>query len=66
VLSAAGSCRRHFDGHSAVATTAAEVKYDLKPDCGRHMQVVTISVTGATAVFIGIILYCRYKRLMCY
>ena len=30
------------------------------------MQVITISVTGAAAVFIGIILYCRYKRLMCY
>ena len=30
------------------------------------VQVITISLTGATAVFIGIILYCRWKRLMCY
>ena len=31
-----------------------------------YAQVITISLTGATAVFIGIILYCRWKRLMCY
>lgn len=30
------------------------------------LVVTTLSCAGATAVFIGIVLYCRYKKLMCY